>query len=96
MNEGEVVFASHDKNTADYYAEEKSSMGIDETLDEWGNDDPTDGDILDAMFEAARSGDYYEVQRINLAGKTDEDFVQLYDGSEVMVAEILDVLCDSE
>lgn len=92
MNEGEVVYASEDKKLAEAYAENQGYKARERVLDEWGNDDPTDDDIGEADFQAGFDGDYYEVERVDISNLTDDDIVEISDGTEIDVSDILEKL----
>lgn len=92
MNEGEVVYASTSKEFADGYADNQGYNARQEVLDKWGNDDPTEEDIAEADFQAGFDGDYYEVVKVNISSKTEDDIIELPDGREIEVADILEKL----
>lgn len=96
MCEGEVEFASTDEESAEGYADNQSYNARQEVLDEWGNDDPTEKDIAEADFQAGFNGDYYEVVKVDISNKTEDDMVELPDGNEVEVSDILEKLRTSE
>lgn len=96
LKEGEIVYASSDKDSAEAYSYNQDCRGIDEVLADWGNDDPTDEDIAEAAFQAGLDGDICDIQSVNLSGKTEDDTIILEDGSEVTVAEIVAVMDEFE
>ena len=96
MNEGEVEYASTNKEYAEAFADNKGYDAAQEVLEEWDNDDPTDEDIAEAGFQAGFDGDYYEVVKVNIANKTEDDMVELPDGTEIEVVEILEKLSTNE
>lgn len=63
MNEGEVAYASTDKESANAYADTQGFEARARVLEEWGNDDPSE-----------------------------DDTVELPDGTEIEVSEILEKL----
>ena len=63
MNEGEVAYASIDKESANAYADTQGFEARARVLEEWGNDDPSE-----------------------------DDTVELPDGTEIEVSEILEKL----
>jgi|GEM_PF-5345584 len=92
MNEGEVEYASMDKEMAEAYADDRMYKARERVLDEWGNDDPTEKDIAEADFQAGFDGDYYEVVKVDISNLTEDDMIELPDGSEIEVSEILEKL----
>lgn len=96
MNEGEVVYASEDKEFAKAYADNQGYNARKKVLDEWGNDDPTEKDIAEADFQAGFDGDYYEVEKVDISNLTEDDMVEISDGSEINVSDILQKLEPSE
>lgn len=90
MNEGEVVYSSEDNESAEAYADNKGYEARERVLEEWGNDDPSEKDIAEADFQAGYDGDYYEVIEVDISGLTNDDMVELPDGSEINVSDILD------
>lgn len=88
MCEGEVKYASTYEESANEYADNQSYDARQEVLDEWGNDDPTEKDIAEADFQAGFNGDYYEVVKVDISNKED-DMIELPDGNEVEVSDIL-------
>ena len=92
MNEGEVVYASKSKRQAEAYTENQAYKARQRVLQEWGNDDPTEEDMMEADFQAGFDGDYYEVERVDLSNLNSDDMVELSDGTEIEVSEILEQL----
>lgn len=95
INEGELVYASTDKDSADAYAESKGYEARTQALDDMGIDDPTEKDIADAD-QLAGYGGYYDVQVISLYGKEDDDCISLEDGTELCVWEIKEKLEENQ
>lgn len=92
INEGEVVYASTNKEDAQAYADDQGYEARQDVLKEWENDDPTDEDIAEADFQAGFDGDYYEVEQVDISNKTEDDMVELSDGNEINVSDILEML----
>ncbi len=90
--EGEVEYASTDEETAEDYADEQMYIAREEVLDEWDNDDPTEKDIAEADFQAGFDGDYHEVVKVDISNRTENDMVELPNGNEVEVSDILEKL----
>lgn len=90
LNEGEVVYASEDKESAQAYADSKSFEASGDVLDDWDIDDPTDEDIMEASFQAGYDGGCYEVERVNISDLSDDDTIEISDGSEIDVSDILE------
>lgn len=65
-SEGEVVYASRDKETAEAYADGQMYKARDEALEEMGCDDPSEKDIAEADWMAGYDGGVYEVYKVNL------------------------------
>lgn len=89
MHEGEVEYASTDRQSAKEYADNQMENGTVEVLNRWGNDDPTGKDIYEAAFQSGYEGDYYEVTKVDISNKTEDDTVELPNGIEIEVSEIL-------
>ena len=92
MNEGEVEYASTDKERAEAYVDYQMYKARERVLDEWGNDDPTEKDIAEADFQAGFDGDYYKVVKVDISNLAEDDMIELPDGSEIEVSEILEKL----
>lgn len=96
MCDGEVEYASTNEELAEGYADNQGYNARQEVLDEWDNDDPTEEDIAEADFQAGFNGDYYEVVKVDISSKTEDDTIELPDGNEVEVSDILEKLRISE
>ena len=96
MGDGEVEDASTNEEVAEGYADNQGYNARQEVLDEWDNDDPTEEDIAEADFQAGFNGDYYEVVKVDISSKTEDDTIELPDGNEVEVSDILEKLRISE
>lgn len=92
VNEGEMEYASTERENAEEYASEKNYRARQAVLDDWGNDDPTEENIAEADFQAGFDGDFHQVEKVNLEGKTEDDVVELSDGTELDVSDILEKL----
>lgn len=90
MNEGEVVYASTDKESASAYSDSQSYAARERILSEWGNDDPTEENIAEADFQAGFDGYYYEVVEVDISGLTKDDTYELPDETEIDVSDILE------
>lgn len=88
MNEGKVEYASTDRQSAKEYADNQMENGTVEVLNRWGNDDPTGKDIDEAAFQSGYEG-YYEVTKVDISNKTEDDTVELPNSIEIEVSEIL-------
>ena len=88
----EVVFASEDIDEARGFAESKQYQERESVLNEWDNDDPDERDLGYAEWQAGADGEYYEVEEVDLSNKTEDDTVELENGNEVEVADILEML----
>ena len=97
VNEGEVVYASDEEESAIAYADNANEEACLESLGEMGIDDPSEKDLAEAAFQAGYDGGCYEVERVDLTDKTEDDVISISDGSEIDVTEILEKLdCDEE
>lgn len=96
MCEGEVEYASTDEESAKGYADNQGYNARQEVLDKWGIDDPTEKDIAEANFQTGFDGGYYEVVKVDISNKTENDMVELPNGDEVEVSDILEKLRTSE
>lgn len=92
LKEGEVIFASEDYESANNYSSNLFLDATQEVLDEWGNDDPSEKDIDEAAFQAGYDGNCCEVESVDLTGLTENDVIELLDGTELDVSEIIDKL----
>lgn len=92
MNEGEVAYASTDKESANAYADTQGFEARARVLEEWGNDDPSEDDIAEVDLQAGFDGDYYEVVKVDISNLAEDDTVELPDGTEIEVSEILEKL----
>lgn len=92
MCNGVIKYASTEKDNANDYAYNQNVNARQEVLDEWENDDPTEEDIAEAAFQAGFDGEFYEVVKVDISNKTDDDTIELPDGTEVEVAEIKEAL----
>ena len=72
LNEGDVVYASYNKEDAEGYALTKNICGAEETLNDWGNDDPTEDDWDEASFQSGFDGGYHEVVEIESDSQTED------------------------
>lgn len=96
MNEGEVVYASNEREVAETYANNKMYEARGEILDEWENDDATDEDIAEAEYQSAFYGECYEVEEVNISNLVEDDVVETLNGTEIEVSDILEKLELSE
>lgn len=92
VNEGDVVYASADKESANAYADTKEIEARERVLEEWGNDDPSESELVEADYQAGFDGDSYEVQKIDISNQTEDGTVELQDGTEIEMSEILEKL----
>lgn len=88
----EIVFASEDIDEARGFAESKHYEARKNVLNDWGNDDPDERDLADAEWQAGADGEFYEVAEVDLSNKSEDDKVELDNGEEIEVAEILEKL----
>ena len=96
FNEGEVQYASVNEEDAEGFATTRGLEGRQHILEEWGNDDPSETEIAEADFQAGFDGYCYEVEAVNLSGLTEEDTVELLDGTVVDVSDILAKMDDDD
>lgn len=74
------------------YAAGRHDEGIDDVLEEWGRDDPDEKDIYEAAFKAGFNGEYYEVVKVDIKDLSEDDQVELPDGTMEDGSNILDKL----
>lgn len=91
-NEDEVVNVFETMEEAEWYKENKGTEAIQRVLDEWGIDDPTEEDIGDANIQAGIDGDYYEIEPVDISDMEEDDVIQLANGTEIDMEEILETL----
>lgn len=96
INEGEVAFASKDSELAHSYADNKEIEANQEVLADWDIDDPTDKDIMEAGFQAGYDGGCFEVEIVNISGLSEDDTIEISDGTEIDVSDILEKLEENE
>ena len=91
MCDGEVAYASTNREDAREYVEDKGYKARKEILERNDVDDPEVGDIAYADFIAGYE-EYYEIEIIDITNKAEDDIIELSDGGEIEVSEILDKL----
>lgn len=96
LNEGEVEYASPNKSAAQLYANNSFLSARDAILEEWGIDDPVDKDLDEASFQAGFDGGCYEVEKVDLTNLNYDDTVEISDGSEIDVSDILEKLQEDD
>lgn len=92
MCEGEIEYASMDEERAEAHAYNQMYNAREAVLDEWDIDDPTEKDILEADFQAGFDGDCHEIIEVDISNLTENDMIELPDGNEIEVSEILEML----
>lgn len=95
VNEGEVKFASYDRDEAISFANEKNDEDINDVLEDWGYDDEDDISekrMNEAAFQAGYDGSVYEVHKIDLSKHSEDDTIKLDDGTEIDVSDIIESL----
>lgn len=90
MCDGEVEYATTDSESAEGYKDTQNYNSREDVLEEWDIDDPDEKDIAEADYQAGYEGDYFEVVEVNLSGKEEDDIIELPDGTEIIVSEILE------
>lgn len=91
MRDGECEYASASKMEAENFVEQQYEQATNEVLNEWGIDDPSVEDIDEAAFQAGYD-ENYEVVKVDMSKKTEDDTIELPDGNEVEVSDILEKL----
>lgn len=89
MNEGEVVYASKYEENANSYAENQMYKGRESALKDLGIDDPNEDDISEADYQAGFDGEYYEVQMVDTSTQSEDHTVEIEDGTQIAVSDIL-------
>lgn len=92
VNYGEILFASHEKEEAEAFAENESFKAMTRALKELDIDDPSEKDYDDAFFKAGQDEGSYEIFPINLKDADENGIIELEDGTEVEINEILKIL----
>ncbi len=92
IKESDVVYASEDKESANGYAEEKNYKARIRVLKEWSIDDPTNKDIAEADYQVGYDGDFHEVKKVDISNLTEDDTIEIDDGTEIHVSDILENL----
>ena len=96
LRDGKAVFASENREYAYGYMESKGLEAREAVLNEWGIDDPSEKNLLEADWQAGYNGDHYEVEAIDLSNRTRDDKVLASDGTEINVSDILSLLADED
>ena len=89
INEGEVAYASVDREETEEFANDRNYMAREEVLAEWENDDPSEENLAEADFQVGYNGDYYKVECIDISNCSEDDIIELEDGTEIEVSDIL-------
>lgn len=92
INEGEIAFASTDRDEAKGYAETQEYINRDEVLERWGNEDPTEENLAEAVFQAGYDNGCYDVEKVDITGLSEDDTITTQDGTEIDVSDILEKL----
>lgn len=92
LNEGDIVYASYDREDAEGYALTKNICGAEETLSGWGNDDPTDDDWDEASFQNGFDGGYHEVVEVDSNSQNEDGEFELDDGTTISAMEVYSLL----
>ena len=88
---GDITVKANTEEDAREYAEDKGYKARKEILERNDVDDPEVGDIAYADFIAGYE-EYYEIEKIDITNKAEDDIIELSDGGEIEVSEILDKL----
>ena len=91
-NEYEFADVFETMEEAEWYKQSKGTEAIQRVLDEWGIDDPTEEDIDNANIQAGIDGVCYEIEPVDISGMEEDDVIQLTNGAEVDMEEILKTL----
>ena len=91
-NEYEFADVFETMEEAEWYKQSKGTEAIQRVLDEWGIDDPTEEDIDNANIQAGIDGVCYEIEPVDISGMKEDDVIQLTNGAEVDMEEILKTL----
>lgn len=96
INEGEVVFASYDKEQAENFAYNQSQNALQTVLsEEWKIDDPTEKDIDEASFQSGFDNGIWEVFPFDISTGQEDDEVDI--GGEIIeYNDIITKLAESE
>lgn len=92
LDEDEPVFASPYRAAAQAFIDNEMLKSRNKYLEEWGNDDPSEKDLIEADWVSGT----FEVFKCDLSGLDYDDVVELDNGMELDVSEILDMLEQSE
>ena len=90
MEDEVVVYASTEKEDAESYAFSRYCELDTQQLEEWGNDDPDENDIAYAALQVG--ADYHIFTDKVCFDSNKDEFVELSDGTEVSVSDIMEVL----
>ena len=96
LNEGSVVYATHDYDEADSYAEDRMDESIKYTADEYDYDLEDPGEFDKAVVQNGMDGGIFEVVRIPKEKLTIDNIYQLPDGGEIDINEVLDLIDDED
>ena len=75
--DGEIAYASTDRDEAKGYEDEKNFEGRGRAFDKLGIDeDACEKDIIEADIQASIDGDYYDVVEVDISNKTGDDIIE--------------------
>lgn len=92
LDEYVPVFASPYRATAQAFIDNEMLKSRNSYLKEWGNDDPSEKDLMEANGQA----DTFEMRRCNLSGVDYDDTIELDNGMEIDASDIFDLLKESD
>ena len=92
LDEDEPVFASPYRAAAQAFIDNQMLKSRNAYLEEWGNDDPSEKDLMEANGQA----DTFEMRRCNLSGVDYDDTIELDNGMKIDASDIFDLLEESE
>ncbi len=92
MNEGEMVYASYERDEAEEFARNKNEAGTDEALLDMGIDDPTDKDMAEASFVSGFYGEYHEVFEVDTDEANEHGEIELLNCDIITVSELEKIL----
>ena len=96
MLDGSIVYVSRDKEKAQAFSKDHFDKACQEVLNDWEIDDPNEKNLEEAAIQAGMDGENCTIFAIDIANKTEEDTVELPNGDEVDMEEILEKLEDED
>ena len=97
LDEDEIKFASESKSEVNNYIENQAYEARARAMEELGiDDDETEEQLQRAELYASMEGYFLDKTKVNITGLDEDDEVELDNGTEIRVGDILDKLDEDE